>query len=473
MILAQETPQPLTESEENEEQVFNSEGKSAPESFEDNEEAMEFQKYQEEVRALEKSYFQELMEECKERNEEKTDQVEQVADKQDRNPEGQNEIVRTAKENLENKVNHLNEIEIIRTELNNLVKTGTRLKGSQLDRNMLNDEDSSVYVLQGSDFKRMDLINDEAYVKINGQYVKADRKSDTQQSKGKPACPNPNEILQQLKSIVDQRVAHVELTSATSQTPPPTHRTSQLLQLYNQQLQLYNQRLPKPAAPASQVLKSQCSNANSALQASNALRKMTEISVALCKQKPNTANAQAMNLEEESSSLEVDVPEKDLLQNLTQEEIVWFSRCNFCTKSLNISNMAELLVHCRECSELDRSQGRFTYICYVCGVYNSYKSTNMKKHLLTHLGHKAFACNSCQYTCVTRSDLQRHERKHTGEKPYACHLCEYRASRTETLKKHQLNIHKIVNASVSIPELNVYNALLSGKMKAMYALGPS
>ncbi|KAL1451543.1 hypothetical protein WDU94_005906 [Cyamophila willieti] len=343
---------------------------------------------------------------------------------------------------------------------------------------MLNDAESAVFVLQGQDYTRLAQVTDEAYVKINGQYVKAnDSKSndsdDTDRHLNKVSTnarpvQNPNDVLKKLQQIVDTKVAHVQLvpTAKSNQTlDQPTH---QLLELYNQQLKLYNQT-NKPVTNQNQVLKSQCNKTNVTYGA-NDLKKMTEISV----EGAGAVNNSVIDMRNVKAAvndeLEADQNEVNLLKNLSPEDIRCFSQCTFCSHSLNVSNMGELLTHCRECPTLDRAGGRFTYICYVCAVYNTYKSTNMKKHLLTHFGHKAFACDACEYTCVTRSDLQRHTRKHTGEKPYACHLCAYRSSRTETLKKHMANIHKITHANYSIPELNVYNALLNGDVSVVASM---
>uniref|UniRef100_A0A8D8LU75 Zinc finger protein 407 n=1 Tax=Cacopsylla melanoneura TaxID=428564 RepID=A0A8D8LU75_9HEMI len=454
-------------------------------------EACEFQKYQDEVKALEKSHFKELMKDCElEDGEIDNHKIVKISETCDQNkieinlfpPKQRNEILRTAKENVENRINRLNEIEIIKKDGEDRNNSGTHLKGSHLDKSMLNDAESAVFVLQGSDYTRLEQVNDEVYVKINGQYVKANDSvskdsGDTDNQPNKLSSnarspQNPNDVLKQLQQIVDTKVAHVQLVPASKPNQTLDQPTHQLLEQYNQQLKLYNQT-NKPITNQNQVLRSQCNKTNVTYGASD-LKKMTEISVEVSKVKLQGAdNSSVIDVRHrvkhvKSDEVEVsDQNEVNLLKNLSQEDIRCFNQCTFCSHSLNVSNMTELLTHCRECPTLDRAGGHFTYICYVCAVYNTYKSTNMKKHLLTHFGHKAFACDACEYTCVTRSDLQRHTRKHTGEKPYACHLCAYRSSRTETLKKHLANIHKITQANYSIPELNVYNALLSGDVSVV------
>lgn len=487
MIIASQEERKKTDCDEKvKENQSEIETESKEEDLNENEMNEAMQKYQDEVKALEQSYFKELMKDCETSHslnvkdcaisEPSNQKQESVFLKQ------QNEIIRTAKENVENRINRLNEIEIIKTDnVKNQKPLGSHLKGSHLDKKMLNDAESAVYVLQGKEFTKMGQINDEAYVKINGQYVRAsDSVNERNETSGTKPTQHPNDVLKQLKQIVDQNVADVQLVTALRNNLDQP--TNQLLELYNQQLKLYNQRVKQP--PSGQVLKSQCNKTNTTYGA-NDLKKMTEISVEISKPRQNQGRDCPMTKPRQGQlilnpinmtglktehvrDLTTDVDGNDLtdqidfLKNLSPEDIRCFSQCTFCSFSLNVSNLTELLIHCRECPTLDRAEGRFTYICYVCGVYNTSKSTNMKKHLLTHFGHKAFSCDVCPYTCVSRSDLQRHVRKHTGEKPYACHLCAYRSSRTETLKKHLASVHKITHANYSIPELNVYNALLNG-----------
>lgn len=45
--------------------------------------------------------------------------------------------------------------------------------------------------------------------------------------------------------------------------------------------------------------------------------------------------------------------------------------------------------------------------CQYC-QYETYYSTNLKQHMLTHTGERPFACSLCSYRCNVKANLRRH-----------------------------------------------------------------
>lgn len=80
--------------------------------------------------------------------------------------------------------------------------------------------------------------------------------------------------------------------------------------------------------------------------------------------------------------------------------------CYHCNLTLPSSTEA-LILHSKICSAVNRPDSKYRHVCYMCD-YNSYYSTQMKRHIRQHRGEKPFICSHCSYSSPDSSNLKRH-----------------------------------------------------------------
>jgi regulatory protein SWI5 len=79
------------------------------------------------------------------------------------------------------------------------------------------------------------------------------------------------------------------------------------------------------------------------------------------------------------------------------------------------------------------------YYCLVEGCNKSggfNRRENIRAHVQTHLGDRAFKCNVCEQCFVRQNDLKRHHGIHKSMKPFSCE-CGSRFARHDALTRHK------------------------------------
>ena len=76
-----------------------------------------------------------------------------------------------------------------------------------------------------------------------------------------------------------------------------------------------------------------------------------------------------------------------------------------------------------------------------------HKSSNLKRHKLSHTGEKPFKCIFCEKAFIRSSYLTTHELSHTGEKPFKCMFCEKAFNKSSNLTTHKVKVILVRNHS--------------------------
>ena len=87
--------------------------------------------------------------------------------------------------------------------------------------------------------------------------------------------------------------------------------------------------------------------------------------------------------------------------------------------------------------------------CNKTGGFN--RRENIRAHVQTHLGDRAFRCNVCAQCFVRQNDLKRHHGIHKSMKPFSCE-CGSRFARHDALTRHKQRGCCSVHASPLRPE---------------------
>lgn len=86
--------------------------------------------------------------------------------------------------------------------------------------------------------------------------------------------------------------------------------------------------------------------------------------------------------------------------------------CQHCGVVMSNTRITSLIEHCRTCPAMARPDVyKYKFVCYACN-YFTYQVSNIKNHILIHLGAKPFMCEFCQCTFRHNHHLQRHMKTH-------------------------------------------------------------
>ena len=109
--------------------------------------------------------------------------------------------------------------------------------------------------------------------------------------------------------------------------------------------------------------------------------------------------------------------------------------------------------------------------CNLC-EYTCSDNANLHRHIKAiHSKIKNFECKDCEYKCSNNSDLQKHIKQvHTKIKDFECKDCEYKCSNNSDLKTHTETVHlNIKNKECNECKLKFYsNSHLNEHIKAVH-----
>ncbi|XP_075740945.1 uncharacterized protein LOC119161971 [Rhipicephalus microplus] len=88
-------------------------------------------------------------------------------------------------------------------------------------------------------------------------------------------------------------------------------------------------------------------------------------------------------------------------------------------------------------------RGRPAISSRVCGVCERIFSSRsaVRRHLVTHTGHRPFSCTVCGRRFSLKGNLMAHYLTHSGAKPFECHLCPQVFSQRCSLNRHLRRTH--------------------------------
>ncbi|KAL3198598.1 hypothetical protein MRX96_014414 [Rhipicephalus microplus] len=87
-----------------------------------------------------------------------------------------------------------------------------------------------------------------------------------------------------------------------------------------------------------------------------------------------------------------------------------------------------------------RRRGISSRVCGVCERIFSSRSA-VRRHLVTHTGHRPFSCTVCGRRFSLKGNLMAHYLTHSGAKPFECHLCPQVFSQRCSLNRHLRRTH--------------------------------
>jgi hypothetical protein len=101
-------------------------------------------------------------------------------------------------------------------------------------------------------------------------------------------------------------------------------------------------------------------------------------------------------------------------------------------------------------------EGKKPFACNICD-YRCLSKSNLKQHIeYVHADKKQFKCDICNYkckissqcnicetSCSSNGDLKKHfVLVHEGNKPFKCEICDYRYSTKSFLNRHDVKVHE-------------------------------